>query len=160
MKKDKISLSLIGLIALVLTTAAFLFPLAPGLVETVQGEGYMGYNFVFSNTAQGVVDAYGGMIAAFVLMVIGAFFQVLGFIFGFGASGKQFAGFMHMIGGVSMVASGVLYFLGKLLTSGFMPNTTSGVNIVLGYGFIAAGACAVVSGLLSVVFGYRAFASK
>ena len=67
MKKNSGLFSLAALLILCATLAAFLFPLGAGLARTDGSEAYQGYNFVFSNDAQGVYSPNGGMIAAFML---------------------------------------------------------------------------------------------
>lgn len=156
MKKNSGMLAIVGLVALCATLCAFLFPLAPGLVDTVQNESYMGYNFVFGNNAQGLEYPFGGMIAAFALLIIGGSFQLLGFIFSLGQGGAKFSAFLHIVGGLSMIAAAVLFFLAKIIVGEFIPGT----NLVLGWGFIAAGASAAVSGLLSVVPGFIVMKQK
>lgn len=156
MKKNSGLFALIGLLALLATLGAFLFPLAPGLKDTINNEGYMGYNFVFSNDAQGMVDPNGGLIAAFSLMVIAAVFQAFGFIFSFGEGGRKFAAFLHIVGGLCMVATAVLFFLAKVMVGNFLP----GANIVLAWGFIVAGACAALSAILSLGAGFKVYNEK
>jgi hypothetical protein len=157
MKKNSGLFALIGLVALLATLCAFLFPLAPGLVDASTGDALRGYNFIFSNDAQGSYDPNGGLIGAFSLMVIAAVFQLFGFIFSFGEGGRKFSAFMHIVAGLCMVAAAVLFFLAKVMVgSSFLP----GADLKLGWGFIAAGISAAISGLLSCGAGFKVYNEK
>jgi hypothetical protein len=157
MKKNSGLFALIGLVALLATLCAFLFPLAPGLVDAKTGDALMGYNFIFSNDAQGSYDPNGGLIAAFALMVIAAVFQLFGFVFSFGEGGRKFAAFMHIVAGLCMVATAVLFFLAKIMIgTSFLP----GAELHLGWGYIASGISAAVSGLLSCGSGFKVYNEK
>jgi hypothetical protein len=157
MKKNSGLFSLAGLLILCATLAAFLFPLAPGLARTNGSEAYQGYNFIFSNDAQGAYSSNGGMIAAFTLLIIAAVFQITGFIFSFGQGGRKFAAFMEILAGLCVAASAVIFFLAHVLIGDFLG---SAAPMKLGWGFIAAGASSAVSAILSLVSGVLVFKEK
>lgn len=155
MKKNNGLFALLGLVVILLTAGALLFPLGAG-IRLSSGEEIMGYSFVFSNDAQNVYQPHGGLIGAFALSLIGAFFQLVAFIFSFGEGGRKFAAFSHIVGGLAMVAAGVLFFLANIMIGNFV---AGGAN-TLGWGFIASGACAAISGLLGGGMGFKVFSEK
>lgn len=157
MKKNSGLFSLAALLILCATLATFLFPLGAGLARADGSEAYQGYNFVFSNDAQGVYSPNGGMIAAFVLLVIAAVFQMTGFVFSFGQGGRKFAAFMEILAGLCVVACAVIFFLGHVIIGDFLG---SAAPMKLGWGFIAAGASSAVSAILSLVSGVLVFKEK
>jgi hypothetical protein len=156
MKKDSRLLALVGMIAVLLTVAALLFPLGAGLV-TANGEPLAGYNFILGNDAEGSYTAVGGMIAAFVLAIVGGAFQLFALVFSFGTGAHHFSGFMHVVGGLCLIIAGALFFLAKPIIGNF-PTSTSVCS--LGWGYLTAAICALVSGGLSAVFGFLAFKAK
>jgi hypothetical protein len=156
MKKNSNLFPLLSFLAILATTAAFLFPLGTGLVDVKTGEEFMGYNFVFGNNAQGVTTPYGGLIAAFTLLIVAGSFQLLGFVFTFGQGGRKFAAFTSIVAGLCMVASAILFFLGQIIVGNFI----SGSTTAIGWGFLAAGASAAVSALIGIVVGFKVFAEK
>jgi hypothetical protein len=164
----------LGGIGLLLTALAFLLPLGVGIIQTSTGtningaytvvENFRAYIFIFGDSGASIaissttgIDSVPGMIAAFVLLIIGAFLQVLGVIFPLLGS-KKFAGFVHFVGGLCLVTTGVLFLLAMPLVG--ITSSTSQVSYVLGYGFWGAAAAALVSGLLSGIIGLRAMVSK
>lgn len=157
MKKNSGLFSLMGLLVLFATLAAFLFPLAPGLARIDGSESYMGYNFIFSNDAQGAYNSNGGMVAAFTLLIIAAVFQLICFVFSFGQGGRKFAAFMEILASFCAVAAAVIFFLAHLFIGDFLG---SAAPMQLGWGFIAAGISAILSGVLSFVSGVLVFKEK
>jgi len=160
MKKNNGLVILLGLVIIILSACALLFPLGTGFV-TGEGENIVAYDFVFGNSAAGVNSdnggPYGGLITAFVLACIGAFFQLLGMVFSFGQGGKKFVGVLDVLSGLLFAATAILFFLAKPIVNGYLDNT---VTLTLGWGFIIAGACAAASSLLSFVTGVISYRSK
>jgi hypothetical protein len=157
MKKHSNLFPLLSFVVILATIGAFLFPLGPGLISlNPVYEEYVGYNFVFSNDAQGVTDSYGAFIAVFTLLIIAVVFQLIAFIFSFGKGGRKFSAFMQILAGLCMVAVTVIFFLGQIIVGDFVAGSTT----ILGWGFIAAGASSAVSALLGCGIGFRVFNEK
>ena len=153
--KKKINLfPLLGICAVVLTGAIFGM-LAFTALKNGSGETFTGYDFAFGNNAVRATSN-GGFVGAFVLAIIAGFFQILGVVFGFGQGPRKFAGFLHFVAGLALVAAAVLLFLGKVLVGEFIP----GEKLTLGWGLLAAGGCAAASALLSLVNGASKLFSK
>ena len=71
MKKTSNLGGLLGIVALLFTLCAFLFPIAPG-VQAGADEFVRGYDFVFTNPAAPfTISATGGLVAMFVLFIVG-----------------------------------------------------------------------------------------
>lgn len=163
--KKKINWQLyLTLAALVLTTAAFLFPIGTGLVRTsTHGsltlvENFRGYDFIFGNNANQIYST-GGFIGAFCLMVIAAVFQLIACIFVIPnpEGSHNFAGFMNFVAGLCIIATGVIFIFTKSLSP-----ISGGINATfkLGWGNLIAAACAILSGLISCVMGFAAMKKK
>ncbi|MCR4562707.1 MAG: hypothetical protein K5694_05870 [Bacilli bacterium] len=161
MKKNSGLFPLLGMVLVLATLGVFLFPLGPGLVDST-GTAYVGYNFVFGNPAAGYVQPNGAYIAVFVLSIISAVFQVAALVFSFGHSGRKFAGFLYFLSGLMMIVNAILLFLAVPIIGDFLARggIGSGVTFSLGWGFIAAGACAAVGALLGIYNGFTGMKSK
>lgn len=153
MKKTSGLPGIVGLTAILFTIGAFLFPLGAGLVIPATGESFMGYDFVFGNTASQITNE-GSMIAVFVLLIIAALFQLIAVVFGW--FGGKFTSFLHIVSGFCLAACAVLFFLSFLIIGAWL----SGTSVMLGYGFIAAGACSAVSAILSLIIGFKGMSEK
>ncbi len=151
--KNKTNLpGILGIVALVATLCAFLFPLGPAAL-TVEKDVIYGYDLMFGNKAIMLVELpIGAYIAVFVLLVISSVFQLLATVFGF--HGGKFTGFLHILSGLMLGASAVLVFL----VSSLFP--ASDTAVTLAWGFIATGASLAVSALLSLFIGVSAFGKK
>jgi hypothetical protein len=160
MKKNNGLLVLLGIVILIASIAAMLFPLGTGLV-TSQGDQIVGYDFVFGNSSARINPEqggpYGGLITAFVLGCVGGLFQILAFVFSFGQGGKKGVGFMDIVAGLCFIVTAVLFFLAKNLVGNYLDGK---VTLTLGWGFLAAAIAAAVSGLLSLGVGIKAFVAK
>ena len=159
MKKNNGLMILLGMVVILLSIGAMLFPLGFGFI-TKQGEGIVGYDFVFGNSAAGVNPAnggpYGGLITAFVFGCIAALFELIAFIFSFGNGGKKFSGFMYVLTGICFAVTALLFFLAKQMIAGY----ANAANLTLGWGFIIAGAFAAAAALLSIGTGVLGLKSK
>jgi hypothetical protein len=160
MKKNNGLGVLLGIVIVILSIGAMLFPIGAGFTTSL-GEPIRGYDFVFGDSAQWVNSnnggPYGGLIAAFVLGCVGGAFQLIALALSFGQGGKKFMGFMDIVGGLCFAVTAVLFFLAKSLVNGYLYNQ---VSLTLAWGFIIAGACAAASALLSLVVGFKAFLTK
>jgi hypothetical protein len=163
MKKNKNWLVYVTLAALILTLAAFLFPLGSGIVRTVTGAGkesIMGYDFIFGNKAMlGGLYATSPFIAAFSLLIIAAVFQIVAFIFYFPEGSHKFAGFMNAVGGLCILVAGIIFILAVPLAGSVLP-AAKNVTYTLGYGFLIAGIAGAASGIASIVAGVIPFLGK
>ncbi|MFA6619861.1 MAG: hypothetical protein WCS90_01850 [Bacilli bacterium] len=164
MKKNNGLLILLGMVIIIFSACALLFPLGTGFVTTT-GENIVAYDFVFGNSASGVNSyhggPYGGLITAFVLGCVGVFFQLIAFIFSFGQGGKKFVGFLDFLAGLCFAATAILFFLAKNLIGGYLdPTGAHPQDLTLGWGFIAAGVASVASALTSIVAGVISYKIK
>ncbi len=153
MKKQTIMI-IGGLIVALLCLGAFLFPIGDGLVRTTTSgivEAFSGYDFIFTNDASEITkEATGGMIAAFVLLVIGTVFGVFGLLLPLTGSTK-FSGFIDVISGLSLVVTGVLLFLATSLIP--LP-ALANASYTLGYGFFIAAILAALGGVIELFIGF------
>lgn len=150
--KKNILPGILGIVALVFTLAAFLFPLAPAALSA-EADVIYGYDLMFGNKAIAAFETpVGAFIAVFVLLVISAVFQILGTVFGF--HGGKFTGFLHLVSGLMLGASAVLTFLVSILTP------AGDLNLTIAWGFIVTGAALAVSALLSLTVGVLGFKKK
>lgn len=157
MKKNSNLAGMLGIIALIFTTMAFLFPLAPGLQVAATDVGTIdlvrGYDFVFTNNAVPfTIEATDGLVAMFVLFIVGAFFELCGL--GLGWYGGKFGGFLSIVGGLCMAVAAALAFMTPIMVSA--PQFT----ISIGWGFIATASAAAISALLALFVGLKAFTAK
>lgn len=152
MKKNSYLPGLLGVIALIFTLCAFLFPLAPAAISA-EKDVFYGYDLMFGNKAIAAFETpITPYIAVFVLLVISSFFQLLATIFGW--KGGKFTGFLHFVSGIMLAVSGVLTFMVSTLTP------SGDLSLTLAWGFMATGASLFVSALLSLTIGVMAFAKK
>lgn len=155
----------LGLAVLVLTLAAFLFPIAPGLTRTIEGsatvEWFSGYDYVFGNNANHIIST-GGFIGAFALLIIAAVFELMAFVFSIPnpESAHKFSGFMYIVSGICVAVAGALFLFAKGLAIPAAQPTASNVTYHLGYGFLVGGAAGVASGVISIVIGLMAMMKK
>lgn len=157
--KKKLGLSnLLGAIALVATLAGFLLPLGTGIVRHIEGvtdEYVRAYDFVFGNWAYQLYST-AAFIAAFSLLVIGAFFLVLGVVFVYFGSNK-FGGFLDFLGGLCIVPTGIIYIMAESFS--VLPGGEN-VTFSLGYGFVGAAIACFVAGILGIVAGIISMRKK
>lgn len=150
--KKNILPGILGIVALVFTLAAFLFPLAPAALSA-EADVIYGYDLMFGNKAIAAFETpVAAFIAVFVLLVISAVFQILGTVFGF--HGGKFTGFLHFVSGLMLGVSAVLTFLVSILTP------AGDLNLTIAWGFIVTGAALAVSALLSLTVGVLGFKKK
>lgn len=150
--KKNILPGILGIVALVFTLAAFLFPLAPAALSA-EADVIYGYDLMFGNKAIAAFETpVAAFIAVFVLLVISAVFQILGTVFGF--HGGKFTGFLHFVSGLMLGISAVLTFLVSILTP------AGDLNLTIAWGFIVTGAALAVSALLSLTVGVLGFKKK
>ena len=160
MKKNNGLVILLGMVIILLSLGALLFPLGTGFTTDL-GDKIVAYDFIFGNSAAGINTyhggPYGGLITAFVFACVGVFFQLIALLFSFGQGGKKFVGFMDVVAGLCFATTAVLYFLARGLVDGYLNNT---VPLTLAWGFLVAGACAAASALLSIGTGVVSFRQK
>lgn len=150
--KKNILPGILGIVALVFTLAAFLFPLAPAALSA-EADVIYGYDLMFGNKAIAAFETpVGAFIAVFVLLVISAVFQILGTVFGF--HGGKFTGFLHFVSGLMLGVSAVLTFLVSILTP------AGDLSLTIAWGFIVTGAALAASALLSLTVGVLGFKKK
>lgn len=152
MKKHSNLAGLLGLVALMFATMAFLFPIAPG-IQAGENDLIRGYDFVFTNPAAPfTIEATAGLVTMFVLFIVGAFFELLGVALGW--FGGKFGGFLAIVGGLCMAVAAVLVFLSPAYIE------APQFNLTLAWGFIVTGAAAAISALLEIFVGVKAFLAK
>lgn len=156
MKKTSSLPGLLGLLAILFTASAFLFPIGNGLLLAMSDgskEAFAGYDFVFANNAS-QITSNPSMIAFFVLLIVAVVFQLLATAFGW--YGGKFTAFLHVVAGLCLLTCAVLVFLTPITIGAWVAGTT----VSLGYGFIVAGASAAVSAILSLVVGFKGLSAK
>jgi hypothetical protein len=156
MKKTSSLPGLLGLLGLLFTASAFLFPIGTGLILAMSDgstEAFPGYDFVFANNAS-QISSNPSMIAFFVLIIVAADFQLLATAFGW--FGGKFTAFLQIVAGLCLLACAVLIFLSPIIIGSWV----TGDTVTLGYGFIVAGASAAASALVSLIVGIRGFSVK
>lgn len=152
MKKTSNLGGLLGVCALIFTLCAFLFPIAPG-IQAGPEELIRGYDFVFTNPAAPfTISATGGLVAMFVLFIVGAAFELLGVAFGW--YGGKFGGFLSIVGGLCMAVAGLLAFLAPAMVE------TSAFELSLAWGFIATGIASLLAAGTEIFVGVKAFLAK
>lgn len=152
MKKHSSLSGLLGIIAVLFTTAAFLFPIAPG-IQAGEIDLIRGYDFVFTNPAAPfTIEATSGLVAMFVLFIVGAFFELLGVALGW--FGGKFGGFLAIVGGLCMAAAAILVFLSPVYIE------APAFDLTLAWGFIVTGAAAAISAVIELFVGVKAFLAK
>lgn len=155
MKKNTNLYVILGFTGILLTIAAFLFPIGTGVNWTVDGKTFAvcGYDYVFGNNAMMKDLATGYHICAFVLLIIAVVFQILGTVFTLPnpTASHKFSSFLHLLAGVSLVFTAIFFFLSSVV--GPKPNDTYVAS--LGYGFIVAG----IAAILSACSSFGAFAT-
>lgn len=163
MKKHSLLPGIVSIVALLAIVGALLFPLGAGLVaKGTFVEAARGYDFVFGNDALQINNPYGSMIAWFVLLLIAAFFGLVGSVTGF--FGGKVGAFFDFVAGLIAVVCAILFFLSPVMVgnswvSAF--NTAeAGVTANLGWGFIAAGASSAVAAVLNLFVGGKGLFSK
>lgn len=148
-----------GMLGILFVLLAFLFPIGPGLIQS--GEGvynvYPGYDFILTNDANMglTTEASSAMIAAFVLLIIGAVFAFLATLLPLTGSTK-FAGFLDVVGGLCLAATGVIYILANILIETPGNNTTW----ALGYGFMVAAVASLIAALTYITLGVIGMSNK
>mgnify|MGYP003294792145 CR=1 FL=1 len=151
MKKNLSITGLFGIFALMLALVAFLMPIAPGI--SASGTLIRGYDFVFTNNSTPItIHESDGLVAMFVLFIVGSFLELVGTAFGWW--GGKFGGFLAIAGGICMIIAGALVLASPLTIE---PNK---FELSLAWGFIATAAAAILSGLLAGFGGVKAFLKK
>lgn len=159
--KKQLTMIIAGGILSLLVIAAFLFPIAPGIVRAAGGinETFAGYDFIFTNDAAAISKTgVTGLITAFVFLIIGASFGVLGTIIPLTGSTK-FSGFLDIVAGLCLTVTGVLFCLALVLAKDNLAVINNG-TYSLGYGFLIAGLAALVAGLGFGVIGFVGMRGK
>ena len=137
MKKTSNLGGLLGVIALIFTLCAFLFPIAPG-IQAGADEFVRGYDFVFTNPAAPfTISATGGLVAMFVLFIVG-----------------KFGGFLSIVGGLCMAVAGLLAFLAPAMID------APAFQLSLAWGFIAAAISSLLAAAVELFVGVKAFLAK
>lgn len=156
MKKNSLLPGILTIIGLLAIVGALLFPLGDGLIANFAGypEAAQGYDFVFGNSALLINDPYGGMIAWFVLLLIAAFFGIIGCVLSF--FGGKLGAFCDFLTGLICFVCALLFFLAPVTVG----STWTSADVSLGWGYIAAGACAAVAALLNLFIGGKGLFSK
>lgn len=151
MKKNLSITGLLGIFALMLALVAFLMPIGPGI--SASGTLIRGYDFVFTNNATPItIEETSGLVAMFVLFIVGSFFELVGTVFGWW--GGKFGGFLAIVGGICMIIAGVLVLVSPLTIE------KQSFELSLAWGFIITAAAAILSGLLAGFGGVKAFLKK
>lgn len=155
MKKNSLLPGIVSIVALLAIVAALLLPLGTGLISTIGNiaEPAAGYDFVFGNDALLINDPHGAMIAWFVLLLIAAFFGLVGSITGF--FGGKVGAFFDFVTGLITLASTILFFLSATIVG----QTWVG-EVSLGWGYIAAGASSAFATLLFLFVGGKGLFAK
>lgn len=156
MKKNSLLPGTLTIVALLAIVGALLFPLGDGLIANFAGlsEAADGYDFVFGNSALLLNDPYGGMIAWFVLLLIAAFFGIIGCILSF--FGGKLGAFCDFLTGLICFVCALLFFLSPIIIG----SSWVDADIALGWGYIAAGACAAVAAILNLFVGGKGLFAK
>lgn len=157
MKKKTILPGFLSLLALCGIIAALLFPLGTGLTSST-GDAIIGYDLVFGNEAMQLNDPHGAMIAWFVLLLIAAFFGVIGAITGF--FGSKFGAFLNFLTGLICVICALLFFLSSVIAGSFWLQNIPNATVSLGWGYLAAGIASAVAALLDLFVGVRGLMAK
>ena len=157
--KNKL-LPIIGLAALVLAIATIIFPVFPGIERVAAGttETFRAYDFVFGNSAIAYAkESNGAMIGAFILNIIALVFCLAGTIFVLADGTKKFGAFLLIVGGGSVLATGIIYILAKSIIDFSYPATAT---FNLKFGFLGSGIAGIASGALGLFGGFLGMASK
>ena len=167
MKDNKI-LKLLPLLVgcfIIAIVGALLVMMGPGLVDLNSHEFIRGYGFIFESAegrADGIVAQSGLMIAAFVLFLIAAAFELIALLFTFGKGGKKLAGGLLFLSGLMVVINAVFLFLSPVTigkdASIWAPAAASEVSI--GWGYLVAGILSAIAGVGSLLCGVIAIRAK
>ncbi len=157
MKKKSILPGLLSLLALCGIVAALLFPLGVGLKSST-GDAIIGYDLVFGNEAMQLNDPHGAMIAWFVLLLIAAFFGIIGSITGF--FGSKFGAFLNFLTGLICAVCAVLFFLAGVIAGGFWLQNIPNATASLGWGYLASGIASAVAAVIDLFVGMRGLMAK
>ena len=163
MKKHSLLPGIVSIVALLAMIGALLFPLGAGLIaKGTFSEAASGYDFVFGNDALQINDPYGSMIAWFVLLIIAAFFGLVGSVTGF--FGGKVGSFFNFVAGLICVVCAILFFLSPVMVGNswvsVLNTTEANVTANLGWGFIAAGACSAGAAVLDLFIGGKGLFAK
>ncbi len=149
--KKKINLfAILAITATLLTVCALLFPIGPGVHYAVTSGGYVfsirGYDFVFGNSANQLVDPNGAYICAFALLIIAVVFQILGTVFTLPnpEASHKFSGFLHLISCLCLIVVSILVFSAP----GIADHPYRSM-FTLAYGFTMTGICTTLSAISS-----------
>lgn len=153
MKKNSLLQGILAIIAVLAIAAALLFPIGTGLVSSFDAIGARGYDFVFGNEAMQLNDPHGAMIAWFVLLIIAAFFGIVGSVTGF--FGGKVGAFFNFLTGLICLVCAILFFLSAVIVG---PTWVGEVS--LGWGYIAAGAASAIAALLDLFIGGKGLFAK
>ncbi len=161
MKKKSLLSGILSVLAVLAIVGALLFPLGDGLIAKGGSfsEAARGYDFVFGNDALQIIDPYGSMIAWFVLLLIAAFFGLVGSVTGF--FGGKVGAFFNFLTGIICFVCALLFFLSGVLVGNtwisVLPSTTT---VSLGWGYIVAGACSALAAVIDLFIGGKVLFGK
>lgn len=150
MKKDNLLTNILGIVGLVAILCAFLFPIGPGLVTTY-GEAARGYDFVFGNELMQLNDPHGLAICWFVLLIIGAFFGIVGLITGL--FGSKFGAFLNFVAGLCLLVCAIAFFVSPAAIGNWWLADIPNQSASLGWGYLAAGIASAVGAVADLVGG-------
>ncbi len=160
MKKKSLLPGLLSILALLAIIGALLFPIGDGLIAKGEfSEAARGYDFVFGNDALQIIDPYGSMIAWFVLLLIAAFFGLVGSVTGF--FGGKFGAFLNFLTGIICLVCAILFFLSPVMVgTQWVSPLAEGTTASMGWGYLTAGICAAVAAVLDLFIGGKGLFSK
>lgn len=153
MKKNSLLQGILAVVAVLAIVAALLFPIGDGLVTSFDAIGVRGYDFVFGNETMQLNDPNGAMIAWFVLLLIAAFFGIVGSITGF--FGGKVGAFFNFLTGLICLVCAILFFLAAVIVQ---PTWVGEVS--LGWGYIAAGVSSAVAAVIDLFIGGKTLFAK
>lgn len=160
MKKNSLLPGILSIIAILAIGAALLLPLGTGLIANIgtKAEPAAGYDFVLGNDALLLNDPHGGMIAWFVLLLIAAFFGLVGTITGF--FGGKVGAFFNFLAGVLALISALLFFLSPVMVGDWWVGSIPEATVSLGWGYLSAGIAAAVAGVIDLFLGVKGLFAK
>lgn len=154
MKTKSNIFGIVSVLCTLLTIAASLLLLGTGFNLSL-GDTTRAYDFIFENYAV-QATSNGGMVTGFVFILVAFVLEAFANIFAFGNGSHKFSGFMHLVSGLLLIATAVIFMLAKQIIGNYL----DGVTLTLGWGFISSAACAGVAGILGVILGVKSFSSK
>ena len=98
------------------------------------------------------------MIAWFVLLLIAAFFGLVGTITGF--FGGKVGAFFNFLSGVLALISALLFFLSPIMVGDWWVGSIPEATVSLGWGYLSAGIAAAVAGVIDLFLGVKGLFAK